>query len=62
MTQQVNHFGLCRLPWMTFLMIKNESANPLGISLLGGNTIVLESDDCSDFIQQSGIARVNGVR
>jgi hypothetical protein len=39
---------------MTFLMIKNESANPVGISLLGANTIVLESDDCSDFIPAVG--------
>ena len=55
--KEIAHFGLRHLTRMPFAMVQNESANPIRISLLRTQAVMLATNDIAHLIEQFGLVR-----
>ena len=50
--EEPRHFLFPHFSGMTFLVINNEALDPIDVSLLGTNAVMLASNDVADLIKQ----------
>jgi hypothetical protein len=52
MSEKLRNLLLCHFCGMTFVVINNEALDPIDVSLLGTNAVMLASNDVTNLIEQ----------